>query len=75
MATAPTLKMRTEIAEKIRQHGAATYPHERRSQQIERARIGHTQIDSLLRRCCRLLPLARRYKRFRKAQLNLAVLR
>src|SRR2546423_2288760 len=28
MATAPTLKMRTEIAEKIRQHGAATYPHE-----------------------------------------------
>jgi proteasome lid subunit RPN8/RPN11 len=28
MATAPTLKMSTEIAEKIRQHGAQTYPHE-----------------------------------------------
>jgi len=28
MATAPTLKMTTEIAEKIRQHGAQTYPHE-----------------------------------------------
>lgn len=28
MATAPTLKMSTEIAEKIRQHGAETYPHE-----------------------------------------------
>jgi proteasome lid subunit RPN8/RPN11 len=28
MATAPTLKMSTEIAQKIRQHGAETYPHE-----------------------------------------------
>jgi proteasome lid subunit RPN8/RPN11 len=28
MATAPTLKMSTEIAQKIRQHGADTYPHE-----------------------------------------------
>jgi proteasome lid subunit RPN8/RPN11 len=28
MATAPTLKMSTEIAQKIRQHGAQTYPHE-----------------------------------------------
>ena len=28
MATAPTLKMCTEIAQKIRQHGAETYPHE-----------------------------------------------
>jgi proteasome lid subunit RPN8/RPN11 len=28
MATAPTLKMSTEIAEKIRQHGEQTYPHE-----------------------------------------------
>ena len=28
MATAPILKMSTEIAEKIRQHGAETYPNE-----------------------------------------------
>ena len=28
MPTAPTLKMSTEIAEQIRQHGAQTYPHE-----------------------------------------------
>jgi proteasome lid subunit RPN8/RPN11 len=28
MANAPILKMSTEIAEKIRQHGAETYPHE-----------------------------------------------
>jgi len=28
MATAPTLKMSTEVAQKIRQHGAETYPHE-----------------------------------------------
>jgi len=28
MATAPTLKMSTEISQKIRQHGAQTYPHE-----------------------------------------------
>jgi proteasome lid subunit RPN8/RPN11 len=28
MATAPTVKMSTEIAQKIRQHGAETYPHE-----------------------------------------------
>jgi len=28
MATAPTLKMSTEIAQKIRRHGAETYPHE-----------------------------------------------
>src|ERR1700758_848957 len=28
MATAPTLKLSTEIAQKIRQHGADTYPHE-----------------------------------------------
>jgi len=28
MAAAPTLKMSTEIAQKIRQHGAETYPHE-----------------------------------------------
>jgi proteasome lid subunit RPN8/RPN11 len=28
MATAPILKMSTEIAQKIRQHGAETYPHE-----------------------------------------------
>src|SRR4029077_13896355 len=28
MATTPTLKMSTEIAQKIRQHGAETYPHE-----------------------------------------------
>src|SRR5690349_6350978 len=28
MATAPTLQMSTEIAQKIRQHGADTYPHE-----------------------------------------------
>jgi proteasome lid subunit RPN8/RPN11 len=28
MAMAPILKMSTEIAEKIRQHGAGTYPHE-----------------------------------------------
>jgi proteasome lid subunit RPN8/RPN11 len=28
MATAPTLKLSTETAQKIRQHGAATYPHE-----------------------------------------------
>ena len=28
MATALTLKMSTEIAQKIRQHGADTYPHE-----------------------------------------------
>ncbi len=28
MATAPTLKMSSEIAQKIRQHGADTYPHE-----------------------------------------------
>ena len=28
MATALTLKMSTEIAQKIRQHGAETYPHE-----------------------------------------------
>jgi proteasome lid subunit RPN8/RPN11 len=28
MATAPTLKMSTEIAQKIRQHGTETYPHE-----------------------------------------------
>jgi proteasome lid subunit RPN8/RPN11 len=28
MATAPTLKMSTDIAQKIRQHGAETYPHE-----------------------------------------------
>jgi proteasome lid subunit RPN8/RPN11 len=28
MATAPTLKMSTEIAQNIRQHGAETYPHE-----------------------------------------------
>jgi proteasome lid subunit RPN8/RPN11 len=28
MATAPTLRMSTEIAQKIRQHGADTYPHE-----------------------------------------------
>ena len=28
MATAPTLKMSTEIADKIRKHGAETYPHE-----------------------------------------------
>jgi proteasome lid subunit RPN8/RPN11 len=28
MATAPTLKMSAEIAQKIRQHGEETYPHE-----------------------------------------------
>ncbi len=28
MAPAPTLKMSTEIAQKIRQHGTETYPHE-----------------------------------------------
>jgi proteasome lid subunit RPN8/RPN11 len=28
MATAPTLKMSAEIAQKIRDHGAETYPHE-----------------------------------------------
>jgi proteasome lid subunit RPN8/RPN11 len=28
MATAPALKMSAEIAQKIRQHGAETYPHE-----------------------------------------------
>jgi proteasome lid subunit RPN8/RPN11 len=28
MATAPTLKLSKEIAEKIRHHGAETYPHE-----------------------------------------------
>jgi proteasome lid subunit RPN8/RPN11 len=28
MATAPTLKMSTEIAQQIRQHGSETYPHE-----------------------------------------------
>jgi proteasome lid subunit RPN8/RPN11 len=28
MAAAPTLKMSTEVAQKIRQHGAETYPHE-----------------------------------------------
>jgi proteasome lid subunit RPN8/RPN11 len=28
MAAAPTLKLSTEIAEKIRNHGAETYPHE-----------------------------------------------
>ena len=28
MASAPTLKLSTEIAQKIRQHGAETYPHE-----------------------------------------------
>jgi proteasome lid subunit RPN8/RPN11 len=28
MATAPTVKMSTEIAQKIRQHGADTYPYE-----------------------------------------------
>src|ERR1700739_374622 len=28
MATSPTLKMSTEIAQKIRQHGAETYPNE-----------------------------------------------
>jgi proteasome lid subunit RPN8/RPN11 len=28
MVTAPTLKLSTEIAQKIRQHGAETYPHE-----------------------------------------------
>jgi proteasome lid subunit RPN8/RPN11 len=28
MSTAPTLKMSTEIAERIRKHGAETYPHE-----------------------------------------------
>ena len=28
MATAPTLKMSSEIAQKIREHGAETYPHE-----------------------------------------------
>src|SRR5256885_11603371 len=28
MASGPTLKMSAEIAQKIRQHGAETYPHE-----------------------------------------------
>src|SRR5258706_13283345 len=28
MAAAPTLKMSTEVAQKIRQHGAEPYPHE-----------------------------------------------
>jgi proteasome lid subunit RPN8/RPN11 len=28
MSTAPTLKISTEIADKIRKHGAETYPHE-----------------------------------------------
>jgi proteasome lid subunit RPN8/RPN11 len=28
MATAPTLKLSAEIAQKIREHGAETYPHE-----------------------------------------------
>ncbi len=65
MATAPTLKMSADIAQRIRQHGAETYPHEccgallgRDSVDADATTAGGVQLP--LREVAALYPLTNR---------------